>query len=489
MKRWLCASLALIFYASLLPWSHADYLNYRAHDIVSDGGNITGFDNITNTGYGGTSRSGDIITKGPWVDVRAYGAVGNGTTDDTTAINTAIATGKNVHLGDGTFLTTGNHSLANGADGQRFYGNGQGKTTLKRLSGTNELLRMTGKNFTKVSALTFDGSGFDNTSLYVAGTEQTVEDVAFKGTGGTSYALVTGGCNASRIKNIQFAGDNYGQLKTINSLYTSYSNMMGGSVNAAGYAILITNDSNNLSFYDIYTEGRILIDGSTASNPNINFYSLSGETALSSGTWFESNASGNNNVNLYGVKLLHSGTSTDPMFKLKGFGVSINGAYIRRTGVSAGAIFNLLDATNVSIKDVMDYNDTAHTFISSAADANNITLINNYSHTAGAAATNVFTGSGMITSIGGNIKTTFASNANNVTIIGSGGTINTAGFYSGTDLILIGNTNTITDAGGFAIKLYRQANVPDTDNTVNTMRDKINSIFTILKNNGLMASP
>ena len=72
MKRWLCASLALIFYASILPWAGADYFNYRAHDITGDGGNISGFDNITNTGYGGTSRTGDLITKGPWVDVRAF---------------------------------------------------------------------------------------------------------------------------------------------------------------------------------------------------------------------------------------------------------------------------------------------------------------------------------------------------------------------------------------------------------------------------------
>lgn len=112
MKRWLCASLALIFYMSLLPWAGADYFNYRAHDIASDGGNITGFDNITNTGYGGTQRTGDLITKGPWVDVRAYGAVANDNTKGT--VNTAAFQAASDYLktlGGGRIIAPGNYRL------------------------------------------------------------------------------------------------------------------------------------------------------------------------------------------------------------------------------------------------------------------------------------------------------------------------------------------------------------------------------------------
>jgi len=52
-KKYLCVLLALLFYASLLPWSFRpsaeaeEYYNYRAHNIIGDGtGTITGFSGI-----------------------------------------------------------------------------------------------------------------------------------------------------------------------------------------------------------------------------------------------------------------------------------------------------------------------------------------------------------------------------------------------------------------------------------------------------------
>ena len=54
--------------------------------------------------YTGVMKVSDIITKGPWVDVRVFGAVGDGVTDDTTAIQSAFNFSKHITIPAGTFL-------------------------------------------------------------------------------------------------------------------------------------------------------------------------------------------------------------------------------------------------------------------------------------------------------------------------------------------------------------------------------------------------
>jgi hypothetical protein len=49
----------------------------------------------------------DIITKSPWVDVRAYGAKGDGVTDDTAAIQAIIGSNKTILIPNGNYKVTG----------------------------------------------------------------------------------------------------------------------------------------------------------------------------------------------------------------------------------------------------------------------------------------------------------------------------------------------------------------------------------------------
>jgi hypothetical protein len=90
LKRYFAAFMAAFLFLATLPSVGAMNWTFTDNVIVQE--NITA-DNITNTGYGGTLRAADVITKGPWLDVRAFapaGTLADGTVDWTSYIQAAI---------------------------------------------------------------------------------------------------------------------------------------------------------------------------------------------------------------------------------------------------------------------------------------------------------------------------------------------------------------------------------------------------------------
>lgn len=90
------------------------------------------------------------------VRAKDFGVKADGTSDDTTALRAALATGRSVALPDGTIVLSGGLTLQ--TNGQRLYGQGQGKTLLKP-SGNFDVITLTGgKQGMAVTDLQIEGA-------------------------------------------------------------------------------------------------------------------------------------------------------------------------------------------------------------------------------------------------------------------------------------------------------------------------------------------
>lgn len=119
---------------------------------------------VVKDSLGNTIATYDNIQSGapfPMVNVRNFGAKGDGVTDDTAAINAAIASvvasGGRVYVPAGTYKTSATITL--GGSGIALVGAGIGATTLKQSVAATPLLTLTsGSNRLTVSDMTLDSS-------------------------------------------------------------------------------------------------------------------------------------------------------------------------------------------------------------------------------------------------------------------------------------------------------------------------------------------
>ncbi len=102
----------------------------------------------------------DIVTGGPIVDVRAHGAVGDGATDDTTAIldaeTAATAANAAVYFPPGTYKITG--ALTTSARAYIGDGGDGTKTVIKQFTVDTAIFQFSSMSFKKFEGLTFDAN-------------------------------------------------------------------------------------------------------------------------------------------------------------------------------------------------------------------------------------------------------------------------------------------------------------------------------------------
>lgn len=154
MRRNTAFIMVYLFYLSIIP-ANAEYFNYRAHDITSDGGRISGA-TIGKADATDNAILNDLIVRSPWVDVRAHGAACDNVTDDSANINTAMAAATKAIYIPGPCVV--NAATITGKSGINIFGNG--RTSELRTTNTSNfsILTLNAIDNVKISGVTFSGN-------------------------------------------------------------------------------------------------------------------------------------------------------------------------------------------------------------------------------------------------------------------------------------------------------------------------------------------
>ena len=167
----------------------------------------------TASGTGAAARTVDSKL-GDIVSVKDFGAVGDGTTNDTAAINAAIAASTAIFFPPGTYITTGNHNI-------------QGKTLIG-FSRDVSIIRAAGSN----SGVTiFRGAQANPSSpgTWGSGGGFRLENLGIQGNwNGTSGLTVVGTYNTGVLAANYNATTNTALVKGVSSVYTFIKNCQFG---------------------------------------------------------------------------------------------------------------------------------------------------------------------------------------------------------------------------------------------------------------------
>ena len=249
------------------------------------------------------------------VSVLDYGAVGNGTTNDTAAFAAAIATGKNVFVPAGTYAV----NLSITTLGAHIFGEGPGRTTLVPFVAASPVIKIDGDaagtfvQYCQIEELGIAGVGRAGHGIHIYNTS----DVR--------------GCDYIRLKNLFVAFCNYGLYCEGRSIWNYFENCLfdfnidgihvetGQAVNAWTIVNCTTNRNNRHGCYLYKT------DVSISGMISLGFYSFNSEyngqdvaQAVSYGVYLN----GAQGVSFYNLSLENNG---DTLTSQEGFGLYVPG--------------------------------------------------------------------------------------------------------------------------------------------------------------------
>ena len=338
-------------------------------------------DSFLQSGTGAVARS-RTSKLGEWVSVKDFGAAGDGTTDDTKAINHALAAGRHVLFPPGTYLTTGGHVQATA--GQRVFGSGHmfpglagTGVTIKKKSGNSVLWSLNGHNGSLENVM-LDNNSLGGNALRVNTKYLLLKNLILSGQGGRDFAMQLNSVNSCLFENIHFPDGNFGNILTEGAsalLYSTFVNVTMGTVTGA-YAIDLANCFST-TFAGLFLENPLRI-GSTCEN--LNFLGLSWETEITRTKLIEVNAATAVNINFDGVRVLCNGNRTVALFDIaKAQGVHFRNVNVQDLVSKAPIVFALDTTRDVTIRDVICYMGAAFDLVkcNSAGGTNtNVTLDN-----------------------------------------------------------------------------------------------------------------
>jgi hypothetical protein len=263
-------------------------------------------------------------------NVKDFGAVGDGETDDTDALEAcksacSAAGGGIIFLPEGTYC----FNFTNSSPTFGWYFNfavqlcgvGPTKSILKNMSTTAAGLRFSGAT-QLVRDLTIDNNNSSGNAFQHGGQYSSTENVEIKNQAGAGYAYVLSGCTLSLIKDVHLNTVTNGfRSDTTPTQYITFDHCSVES--SSGVALSIASGAN-LRFLGLYLEddeaagnmGRFI---SLDACENVDFFSMAceiGTRTLTDAEYFKVNNC--KSINFWGGRINHATTASKSFFKVTG---------------------------------------------------------------------------------------------------------------------------------------------------------------------------